>query len=181
MIVRHVPRRKKMSRLLVGGNTPRVAETEQFTMAGWLDMAPFEALLGMTINSAADGRAVLSMPFTVKLAQGGGLLHGGALTALADTAVAMAVKSLLAEGTRFATRQLTMRFVAPVREGIVTATAELERCEGRSYFARAVLADQGGTRVAEFSAEFRLARTQPYGQSDGDSARQGEFSGKSVS
>jgi uncharacterized protein (TIGR00369 family) len=150
-----------MSCLLVDGDAPRTAATEQFSMDGWLDTAPFEALLGISIDSAADGRAVLSMPFTVKLAQGGGLMHGGALTTLADTAVAMAVKSLVAEGTRFATRQLTMRFLAPVREGIVTATAELERCEGRSYFARAALTDENGTRVAVFSAEFRLARTQP--------------------
>jgi len=42
-------------------------------------------------------------------------MHGGALTALADTAVAMAIKSLLLEGTRFATIKLVMEFLAPVR------------------------------------------------------------------
>jgi acyl-CoA thioesterase len=147
-----------MSNLLVPGESPRKADAEQFRMDGWLDTAPFEVLLGMRIEELGDGRAVLRMPFTVRLSQGGGVLHGGALTALADTAVALAVKTRLPDGTRFGTRELSMRFLAPVREGIVTAVAALERVEGRSFFAGAELLDEGGELVARFSAEFRVAR-----------------------
>lgn len=147
-----------MSTLLVPGDSPRQAAAEQFRMDGWLDTAPFEVLLGMRIEELGDGRAVLSMPFTVQLSQGGGVLHGGALTALADTAVALAVKTRLPDGTRFGTRELSMRFLAPVREGGVTAVAAVERVEGRSFFAGAELLDAGGELVARFSAEFRVAR-----------------------
>jgi len=59
------------------------------------------------------------MPFTVKLANGGGVMHGGAMTSLPDTAVAMAIKSQLPSGTTFATTGLTMIFVAPVISGVV--------------------------------------------------------------
>ncbi|MDF1525952.1 MAG: PaaI family thioesterase [bacterium] len=66
-----------------------------FDFNGWVELAPFEQTLGMKIESSGDGKATLTMPFTVKLAQGKGLLHGGAITALADTAAAMGIKTLL--------------------------------------------------------------------------------------
>ena len=80
-------------------------------------LAPFEEYLGIHIEEASAGRAVLSMPFLVKLAQGKGLLHGGAVTSLADTAVAMAIKTVLPEGSHFATTELSLAFHAPVRSG----------------------------------------------------------------
>ncbi len=61
----------------------------------WISCAPFERLLNMEIVEAKDGHAVLTMPFFYDLAQGAGLMHGGALVSLADTAVVMAIKSLL--------------------------------------------------------------------------------------
>lgn len=86
-----------------------------FELPDWIACAPFEEYLGMKIEEAKDGRALLTMPFKVKLAQGKGLMHGGAVTPLADTAVAMAIKSLLPEDTHFATVELGLRFHAPVR------------------------------------------------------------------
>ena len=131
---------------------------EQFVMDGWIDLAPFEQLLGMCIVEANDGRAVLTMPFMVKLSQGGGFMHGGALTALADTAAAMAVKTRLPASTPFATRDLSMRFLAPVRQDIVTATAVLEQIDERRFSIHVDLTDSGNVKVAEFLADFRLLR-----------------------
>jgi acyl-CoA thioesterase len=150
-----------MAHLLTDGDTPRRADERQFELAGWIDTAPFEDLLGMCIEEAGNGRAVLSMPFPVKLAQGGGVLHGGALTALADTAVAMAIKSLLAPGTIFATTELTTRFVAPALEGPITAIATVAPPQGRSFFGEAQVLAQG-REVARFSATFRVARGQGF-------------------
>jgi acyl-coenzyme A thioesterase PaaI-like protein len=39
-----------------------------FQLPGWIACAPFEEYLGMRIEEASDGKAVLSMPFKVKLA-----------------------------------------------------------------------------------------------------------------
>ncbi|MGE4544971.1 MAG: PaaI family thioesterase [Pedobacter sp.] len=147
-----------MGGLLVNGETMRVYGEEQFVMDGWIDLAPFEQLLGMCIVEAVDGRAVLTMPFTVKLCQGGGFMHGGALTALADTAAAMAVKTRLSASTPFATRDLSIRFFAPVRQGIVTATAILEQVDERRFSIHVGLTDSEDVKVAEFLADFRLLR-----------------------
>lgn len=153
-----------MSRLHVDPDTPRLARSRQFDMDGWLDTAPFEQLLGLRIESAGEGRAVLSLPFTVKLCQGAGLLHGGALTTLADTAVAMAIKSLLPAGTRFATTELRTRFLAPVRQGRVTATAAVEGPQEHTFRGEALLRGEDGQEVARFSCLFKVARGQGIGE-----------------
>ena len=151
-----------MSKLLVSEDVPKEAGVHQFEMESWIDTAPFERLLKMDIREASEGRAFLVMPFTVKLSQGGGLLHGGALTALADTAVAMAIKSLLPEGTAFATTELKVRFLAPVKEGEVRARALVEGPQGRTLVGRAVVCDDQDSPVAEFEATFRIARGQGF-------------------
>ncbi|NIP52626.1 MAG: PaaI family thioesterase, partial [Phycisphaerae bacterium] len=61
--------------------------------------------------------------FLIDFAQGGGLMHGGALVSLADTAVVMAIKSIVPPQTHFATISLQTKFLHPVKKGIVTARA----------------------------------------------------------
>ncbi len=131
-------------------------------MDNWLACAPFESLLQMKIESAVDGHAVLSMPFLHQFSQGAGLLHGGALTSLADTAVAIACKSLLAPGTHFATLSLESTFLAPVQEGIVTAHAVVTKSkrDQRTLHGQATVKDQNGKEVMRFTSLFRIARRQ---------------------
>jgi len=151
-----------MARLLTDPDTPRDPRgPAQFELAAWIDTAPFEDLLNLRIEHAEEGRARLSMPFLLKYCQGGGVMHGGALTALADTAVAMAIKSLLPEGSVFATTELNMRFLAPVTAGRVTAVAEISGSSGRTFHGVASVRDGAGAEVARLTCEFRLARKQP--------------------
>ncbi|BCA79590.1 PaaI family thioesterase [Desulfuromonas sp. AOP6] len=151
-----------MAELLVDGNEVRRPEEEQFRMEGWIACAPCEDLLGIRIEKAAEGKAVLSMPFTVKLAQGGGFMHGGALTTLGDTAVAMAIKSVLPGDTLFATTALHMEFVAPVKEGPVRAEAAVTGPVHRVFQGAATLFDAGGGVVARLETQFKVARGQGF-------------------
>ncbi len=129
-----------------------------FELPAWIACAPFEEYLGMRIEEAAHGRAVLTMPFKVKLSQGKGLLHGGAVTALADTAVAMAIKSLLPEDTHFATVELGLSFHAPVRGGVVRAEARVTERDERTIKGEAEVFDGKGTKVATFHSLFKVKR-----------------------
>jgi len=151
-----------MAILLDDGNQPRRPDVEQFRLAGWIATAPFEDHVGLTIEAAADGEARLTVPFRLCLANGGGVMHGGALTTLADTAVAMAIKSLLPEGTIFATTELRTSFLAPVKTGTVTAKAQVRGPEGRTFHGEAELFDEGGALVARFHSVFRVARGQGF-------------------
>jgi uncharacterized protein (TIGR00369 family) len=152
-----------MALLLDDGNAPRRPDRKQFELAQWIDLAPFEDYVGLTLESVGAGEARLSLPFRLCLANGGGVLHGGALTTLADTAVAMAIKSLLPEGTVFATTELQTSFLAPVSAGTVTAVARVRGPEGRTFHGEADLFAADGTLVARFGSVFRVARGQGVG------------------
>jgi acyl-CoA thioesterase len=130
----------------------------RFPMEGWISCAPFERLLHMEIVRAAEGKATLEMPFLLDLAQGAGLMHGGALVSLADTAVVMAIKSLIPPETHFATTSLEAKFLHPVKKGMVTAEAEVFRQEGRDLEGRATVYDGEGRAVLTFTSHFKIAK-----------------------
>lgn len=130
----------------------------KFSMAGWISTAPFERLLNMEIVEASDGRATLTMPFLFDLAQGAGLMHGGALLSLADTAVVMAIKSLLPPKTHFGTISVEAEFLYPVKKGVVTASARVLKQEQRTLTGEATVFNEEDTAVLKFRSVFKIAR-----------------------
>lgn len=112
----------------------------------------------MDIVEAAEGKATLTMPFFIDLAQGGGVMHGGALVSLADTAVVMAIKSVIPPHAHFATVSLKSEFLYPVKKGIVTARARVLSQEGRSVVGEATVYDKPERPVLRFSSTFKIAK-----------------------
>ena len=139
-------------------NTPQSTGPHKFHMEGWISCAPFERFLHMDIVEASDGQATLTMPFHVEFAQGAGLMHGGALVSLADTAVVMAIKSLVPPETHFATISLETKFLYPVKQGIVTAKGAVVKHEGRLLWGQAVIYNQSDKPVMEFYSTYKLAK-----------------------
>jgi acyl-CoA thioesterase len=138
-------------------NTPSTGP-HRFEMDGWITCAPFECLLHMEIVEASGGQAILKMPFLIDYAQGGGLMHGGALLSLADTAVVMAIKSLIPAQSHFATVLCEAKFLLPVKQGIVTAKAKVVARKGRTLKGQATVSDAEERAVMEFSSTFKIAR-----------------------
>lgn len=130
----------------------------KFTMASWISCAPFERLLNMKIIEASDGQAILTMPFLIDLAQGGGLMHGGALVSLADTSVVMAIKSIVEPQTHFATISLETKFLYPVKQGVVTAKAKVTNQSGKILNGFATVYNEENRAVLEFSSTFKMAK-----------------------
>jgi acyl-CoA thioesterase len=132
-----------------------------FALPDWIACAPFEEYLEMTIVEAADGKAQLTMPFLVKHAQGKGLMHGGAVTSLADTAVAMAIKSILPEGSHFVTTELSLKFHAPITRGVVKAFAVIVEHDERTIRGMAEVFDEHGVKAATFNSVFKIKKSGP--------------------
>ncbi len=107
----------------------------------------FPQLLGIEIDSLEPGRARLSVEVTEKLLQLQGVMHGGAIATLIDTAVAFAIITVSEPQDRFTTVELKINYLSAIREGRVVADARLIR-DGR----RIVVAD-----CDLFDAEGRLA------------------------
>ena len=130
----------------------------RFNMDDWISCAPFERLLNITIVEAADGAATLTMPFLIDFAQGGGLMHGGALVGLADTAVVMAIKSIVPPQTHFATISLETKFLRPVKQGEVTAKAQVVNRKGEILMGQSTVYDDEKRPVMAFSSTFKIAK-----------------------
>lgn len=131
-------------------------EEPPFQLPAWIATAPFEEFLGVTVESAEGGKAVLTMPFKAALCQGKGLMHGGAVVSLADTALAMAIKSLLPAGSDFVTTKLGLEFHAPIRWGTVRAEARVIQQDERDIEGVTELLTEEGVKAATFRATFRI-------------------------
>lgn len=131
-----------------------------FTLPEWIALAPFEEYLGIHITSAGEGKATLSMPFSALHCQGMGLMHGGAVVSLADTALAIAIKTVLPEGTHFATIDMSLKFHAPVRWGQVLAHAVVTEQSARDIRGEVSVITEEGIRAATFQAVFRIKQSK---------------------
>jgi uncharacterized protein (TIGR00369 family) len=131
-----------------------------FELPQWIALAPFEEFLGMRIDCTNHGESKLSMPFPASHCQGMGLMHGGAVVSLADTALAIAIKTMLPEGTHFATIDMSLEFHAPIRWGAVQAHAKVTKQVDRDLHGEVKVFTEEGVNAATFRAKFRVKRSQ---------------------
>jgi len=86
---------------------------------------PFHAHTGLTVESAADGRARLRMAWKPEHTQSFGTLQGGYLAMIADAAVYIAGETLMKPGETLTTVELKTNFLGPVRGEDVIAEASI--------------------------------------------------------
>ena len=91
------------------------------------ESVPYARFLGMRLVGAERGAATVALELREELTRHEGLMHGGALASLLDTASAFAVLSLLAPGERTVTVDLTIHYLRPVLSGEVSARARVLR------------------------------------------------------
>jgi len=90
----------------------------------------FPRSLGIELDLIENGRARLSLEVTQRHLQLAGVMHGGAIATLIDTAVAFAIVGASEPGARFTTIEMKVNYLSPIREGRVVADAKLIR-DGR--------------------------------------------------
>ncbi len=106
------------------------------------------------------GTAVLAFAPDERFKQGGGIIHGGIVTTLLDSALALAAFTRLAEGQSFATVSLTTHFLRQALPGRHLARARLDRMGGRLIFASAELFRDGDeTPLATGTAVMAMTRS----------------------
>jgi 1,4-dihydroxy-2-naphthoyl-CoA hydrolase len=88
---------------------PRVAEIQK------LIQPLFPGLMGIEIQEVAQERIVASMPVRADLCTGGGVCHGGALMAFADTVGAIGTVANLPAGARTTTIESKTNFMGAAR------------------------------------------------------------------
>jgi uncharacterized protein (TIGR00369 family) len=88
---------------------------------------PYVGLLGFEFVRAERGAATFALEVREELTRMGGILHGGAVVSLLDTAAAFAVHTVIEPEARTVTVDLTVHFLRPASLGRVEATARVLR------------------------------------------------------
>ena len=98
---------------------------------------PYAKFLGLELGEMKPGEASLHLEVRDELRQNQGVVHGGAVASLIDTASAFAVVTQLEPNERVTTTDLTIHYLRPVTAGRLSATARTVRA-GRRLFVLSV-------------------------------------------
>jgi uncharacterized protein (TIGR00369 family) len=128
----------------------------------FIEALPHSRSLGMQLESISEGVAVISMPYDARLVGDPetGVIHGGAVSALMDTASGAAVMCHPAAGVSTATLDLRIDYMRPATPGQTIRTrAECHHVTRTVAFVRAIATDDDEARpVATATGAFTVDR-----------------------
>lgn len=117
----------------------------------------FQGLLGYRLTDWQDGYAELSLDVDHRHMNRAGVVHGGVLTTLIDTACGFAATWSPVEGQvrRVVTLSLTTSFTGQAHHGTLRSVARLKGGGTKVVFCSAEVLDQDGRLVAMGEGTFR--------------------------
>ena len=132
----------------VGAEPQGLTAEELARLKEVFDRIPYVRLLGLEFVSAGRGEAVFAVEAREELTRMGGIMHGGAVVSLMDTAAAFAVHTLLEPSGRTVTVDLTTHFLRPASAGRVEARARVLRRGRRVIILNVEATDGAGELIA---------------------------------
>jgi len=115
---------------------------------------PFAAALDIDITELTPQQVIATMAWAPERCTTGGILHGGALMAFADTVGAVCAVANLPQGASTSTIESKTNFFRAVREGTVTASSLPLHVGRTTIVVQTDLTDEHGKLVA------RVTQTQ---------------------
>ncbi|HWO01309.1 MAG TPA: PaaI family thioesterase [Blastocatellia bacterium] len=109
----------------------------------------FTRMLRFELDAVDRDHAVLSVEVRKELTQLQGVMHGGAIASLIDTAVAFAIVGASERAGRFTTVEMKVNYLRAISEGRVTAEARLIRNGRRIIVAECDVHDSKGRLAAK--------------------------------
>jgi uncharacterized protein (TIGR00369 family) len=113
--------------------------------------------LGMFVLAERDdGSVEVALDAGAEHHREGGIVHGGVMMTLLDSAMAAAVRRTLTPGQWIASASITTDFLAAAKEGRLVARGWVERRGKLSAFPRGELRDSTGALVARASGVWAI-------------------------
>lgn len=109
---------------------------------------PLRRFLGMDIEDVEPGHAIARLEVSEDLLNPNGVVHGGVLFTMVDTAMGKATMTSLEEGQRCASIEIQMRFLRPVSAGKLEADTTVIRRGRKITHLESRIRDSDGVLVA---------------------------------
>ena len=127
---------------------PKLSGAQIKRISKALDDVPYAKLLGIKLLQIDSGAATLKMPVRKQLTQNNGVVHGGAIASLIDSATAFAIISLLEPQEKVTTVDRTISYLRPVTKGTLNCAAKVVRSGRRLLVVSAEVFDDAQKLVA---------------------------------
>jgi uncharacterized protein (TIGR00369 family) len=125
---------------------------------------PYDGFMGFRLVSWSPNGAVVEADADGRFANPTGVLHGGVLMGLADSAMGLTVTGLLGDGQAGTNTDLQMRFLRPTKTGRLRATARVVRRGRRTLTLECDVTDAAGKLVARASSAFLVLDAAEFAQ-----------------
>ncbi|HSD45228.1 MAG TPA: PaaI family thioesterase [Pyrinomonadaceae bacterium] len=127
---------------------PDLTDEQRRRVERMREAVPFLKLLGIEVESVGPGTATLVLPVREELTRNDGIIHGGAVASVIDSAFAFAIIPLLAENERTVTVDLTIHYLRPLSGGASRTIARVVRAGRRVITVSAELFDENDKLAA---------------------------------
>ncbi len=120
---------------------------------------PYGVHLGMQLATLEADHAVVQLPWQPQLGNGAGIVHGGAIASLIDTAATAAAwtSPSVVEATRGATVGFSVNYLSPGLEGCcLSADATVLRRGGSLTVVDVLVTDDDGHKIARAVVTYKL-------------------------
>jgi uncharacterized protein (TIGR00369 family) len=122
-------------------------------------VSDFQRQIGVARIEAADGRCAVFLDAQTGARNPKGDVHGGALAALCDTAMARAVRSCNLDLWGLSTVSMTIHYLEPVRGDVVARARVVKNGQSMAFVQVDVLADD--VIAVQANGVFRKIRSRP--------------------
>ncbi len=122
---------------------------------------PLRRFLGMDIEDVEPGEAIAAIVINENLLNPNGVVHGGVLFTMVDTAMGMATMTVLEEGQLCASIEIQMRFLRSAGGGRLEAHATVIRQGRRVVSLESRVRDGDGVLVATGAGTFAVISAVP--------------------
>jgi len=132
-------------------------------LAGNAPPPPFATLLRMRLAEVGEGTTSFELPVDQTLYNPNGVVHGGAITALADSAMGLAVVSTLTLEESFTTLELKVNFLRPatVENGPLRCVGRVVHRGRQTAVTEAEVVDRNGELIGQATSTCLIMAVKP--------------------
>jgi uncharacterized protein (TIGR00369 family) len=131
------------------------------TLRTRLAASSFHTWAGMEVTEARAGEVTVAMDVLDRHVNLQGLVHGGMLAILADTACGLSIRSAMEPGRLHVTTDLDIHYLAPAEPGRLFGRGKAIKVGRTLAFAEASVEDGEGRLLARAQSRFSVSGREP--------------------